>query len=193
MFQEGRLFPHLSVQANLTYGMHRTPVHRRFVDFQEVVALLGIDHLLSRRPARLSGGEKQRVAIGRALLTSPAMLLMDEPLASLDAARKAEVIPFIKDLGDHFSIPILYVSHEPGEILALATHMVVLKDGCVIDSGAPETLFPRFPAPTGREIGWPPPLRERAPIRAQKKTPEASLPRGFPTTTFRRMKMKFFS
>ncbi len=149
VFQEGRLFPHLSVRANLTYGMHRTPARHRFIDFDEVVALLGIDHLLARRPAGLSGGEKQRVAIGRALLTSPTMLLMDEPLASLDGARKAEVIPFIKDLGEHFSMPILYVSHEPGEILALATHVVVLKRGEVVDSGTPETFFDPYPPAYG--------------------------------------------
>ncbi|VVS92767.1 molybdenum ABC transporter ATP-binding protein [Desulfoluna spongiiphila] len=141
VFQEGRLFPHLSVRSNLTYGMRRTPADLRFVDFDEVVSLLGIDHLLARRPAGLSGGEKQRVAIGRALLTSPAMLLMDEPLASLDAARKAEVIPFIKKLAGHVSIPVLYVSHEPAEIRALATHMVALQDGRVTAAGTPETLL----------------------------------------------------
>jgi len=143
VFQEGRLFPHLSVRSNLTYGMRRTPADLRFVDFDEVVSLLGIGHLLSRRPAGLSGGEKQRVAIGRALLTSPAMLLMDEPLASLDAARKAEVIPFIKKLGGHVSIPVLYVSHEPAEILALATHMVAIQEGRTVASGTPESLLER--------------------------------------------------
>lgn len=140
VFQEGRLFPHLSVRANLTYGMRLTPAPMRFVDVDQVVGLLGIGHLLNRRPAGLSGGEKQRVAIGRALLTSPAMLLMDEPLASLDAARKAEVIPFIKQLGAHFSIPVLYVSHELDELLALADHMVVLAEGRVVTSGAPKAL-----------------------------------------------------
>jgi molybdate transport system ATP-binding protein len=131
VFQDGRLFPHLSVHANLTYGMQRTPAARRFVTFDAVVALLGIDHLLQRRPAKLSGGEKQRVAIGRALLTSPALLLMDEPLASLDAARKAEVLPFIQRLGSEFAIPILYVSHALDEITQLAARLVVLCDGRV--------------------------------------------------------------
>ncbi|WP_300674904.1 molybdenum ABC transporter ATP-binding protein [Desulfoluna sp.] len=143
VFQEGRLFPHLSVRANLTYGMRLTPARIRFVDFDAVVELLGIGHLLSRRPAGLSGGEKQRVAIGRALLTSPAMLLMDEPLASLDAVRKDEVIPFIKRLGNHVSIPILYVSHELNEIRSLATHMILLEEGRQVGSGTPEELLSR--------------------------------------------------
>ena len=95
VFQDGRLFPHMTVSANLTYGMRQVPKERRYVAMDQVVALLGIGSLLKRRPAMLSGGEKQRVAIGRALLTSPALLLMDEPLASLDEARKAEVLPFI--------------------------------------------------------------------------------------------------
>lgn len=141
VFQDGRLLPHLSVRGNLTYGMHRTPVNRRFVHFDQVVDLLGIDQLLHRRPARLSGGEKQRVAIGRALLTSPTMLLMDEPLASLDAARKAEVLPFIMRLGREFDIPILYVSHAMDELLNLATHMVMMLDGRVAAYGPlPEIL-----------------------------------------------------
>lgn len=141
VFQDGRLLPHLSVRANLTYGMHRTPAARRFVKFDPVVDLLGIGHLLDRRPAGLSGGEKQRVAIGRALLTSPAMLLMDEPLASLDAARKAEVLPFIMRLGREFTIPILYVSHAMEEILNMAARMVLIQDGRVLASGDVEDLF----------------------------------------------------
>ena len=141
VFQEGRLFPHLSVRSNLTYGMRRTPAALRFVDFDEVTSLLGIGHLLTRRPAGLSGGEKQRVAIGRALLTSPAMLLMDEPLASLDTARKAEVIPYIKKLAAHVSIPVLYVSHAPDEIRALAAHVVALENGGVTAEGSPKALF----------------------------------------------------
>lgn len=143
VFQDGRLLPHLSVKSNLTYGMHRTPVDRRFVEFDQVVDLLGIRHLLDRRPARLSGGEKQRVAIGRALLTSPAMLLMDEPLASLDANRKSEVLPFIMRLGREFSIPILYVSHAMDEILNLADHMVMIHDGRIAAAGNLETLLSR--------------------------------------------------
>ena len=98
IFQDGRLLPHLSVRSNLTYGMQLTPAAERFIHLDQVVDLLGIGHLLKRRPAGLSGGEKQRVAIGRALLTSPDLLLMDEPLASLDQARKYEVLPFIHRL-----------------------------------------------------------------------------------------------
>ncbi len=143
VFQDGRLLPHLSVRANLTYGMHRTPVDRRFVRFEQVVDLLGIGHLLQRRPAKLSGGEKQRVAIGRALLTSPAMLLMDEPLASLDEARKAEVLPFIMRLCREFELPILYVSHAMDEILNLATYMVIMEQGRVLAYGNLEDLLSR--------------------------------------------------
>jgi molybdate transport system ATP-binding protein len=143
VFQDGRLLPHLSVRSNLVYGMRRTPVGRRFVQFDAVVELLGIGHLLQRRPAKLSGGEKQRVAIGRALLTSPALLLMDEPLASLDAARKDEVLPFIMRLGKEFAIPILYVSHALDEIVDLATHLVMLENGRVLAAGELETLLAR--------------------------------------------------
>ena len=143
VFQDGRLLPHLSVKSNLTYGMRLTPADRRFVDVDGVVDLLGIGHLLDRRPARLSGGEKQRVAIGRALLTSPAMLLMDEPLASLDASRKAEVLPFIMRLSRKFAIPILYVSHSLDEILNLADHLVILDGGRAAASGDLAELLSR--------------------------------------------------
>lgn len=140
VFQDGRLLPHLSVRANLKYGMRLTPAAQRFVFFDAVAELLGIRHLLGRRPARLSGGEKQRVAIGRALLTSPAMLLMDEPLASLDAARKAEVLPFVARLSREFAIPILYVSHVMDEILNLADRLVVVDAGRVAACGAIEDV-----------------------------------------------------
>lgn len=143
VFQDGRLLPHMSVHSNLTYGMRRTPVGRRFVKFDAVVDLLGIGHLLARRPARLSGGEKQRVAIGRALLTSPALLLMDEPLASLDAARKAEVLPFIMRLGRELAIPILYVSHAMDEILNLAARLVMIQNGRITAFGDVENLLSR--------------------------------------------------
>lgn len=143
VFQDGRLLPHLSVRSNLTYGMNRIPVHRRFVKFDQVVGILGIGHLLGRRPARLSGGEKQRIAIGRALLTSPALLLMDEPLASLDTARKAELLPFIMRLSHEFAIPILYVSHAMDEILNLATRIVMMHNGRVTAFGELESLLSR--------------------------------------------------
>jgi molybdate transport system ATP-binding protein len=143
IFQEGRLFPHLSVRANLTYGMELTPRSLRYVTLDEVIDLLGIAHVIDRRPAKLSGGEKQRVAIGRALLTSPSLLLMDEPLASLDDARKQEVLPFIARLSHRFAIPILYVSHSLDEILALADTMVVLDAGRVAAAGAIEDTVHR--------------------------------------------------
>jgi molybdate transport system ATP-binding protein len=153
VFQDGRLLPHLSVRANLTYGMHLTPADRRFVTFEAVVELLGIGHLLSRRPAKLSGGEKQRVAIGRALLTSPAMLLMDEPLASLDASRKSEVLPFIMQLSREYAIPILYVSHIMNEILNLADRLVIMDGGHVVAFGDLDDLLskPELQAHLGKE------------------------------------------
>jgi molybdate transport system ATP-binding protein len=139
IFQDGRLLPHFTVRSNLTYGMHLTPADKRFVSFDQVVALLGIESLLERRPAKLSGGEKQRVAIGRALLTSPDLLLMDEPLASLDAARKLEVLPFIATLSHKYSIPTLYVSHSMAEIRQLADHLVTIEGGKVSAYGPLET------------------------------------------------------
>jgi molybdate transport system ATP-binding protein len=144
IFQDGRLFPHLTVKANLTYGMKLVPRTERYVSYDQVVELLGIRHLLTRRPAKLSGGEKQRVAIGRALLTSPSLLLMDEPLASLDSARKGEVLPFIARLPREFSIPILYVSHSLDEILNLADTVVLLESGKVVATGSVEDLMSRF-------------------------------------------------
>jgi molybdate transport system ATP-binding protein len=134
VFQDGRLFPHLSVRSNLNYGMKLIPPQKRFVDFDQVVNMLGIEHLLERRPSKLSGGEKQRVAIGRALLTSPLLLLLDEPLASLDTTRKKEVLPFIKRMCKEFKRPILYVSHDRDEILQLASQLVVLANGRVVES-----------------------------------------------------------
>jgi molybdate transport system ATP-binding protein len=143
IFQDGRLFPHLSVKSNLTFGMRFTTDAKLRVGFEAVVALLGIEHLLHRRPARLSGGEKQRVAIGRALLTNPSLLLMDEPLASLDRRRKAEVLPFLSRLCGEFSIPILYVSHSLSEILNLADTMVLMDGGRVTAAGPIEDLVNR--------------------------------------------------
>ena len=144
IFQDGRLFPHLTVKANLTYGMKLVPLSERYVSYDQVVELLGVSHLLTRRPAKLSGGEKQRVAIGRALLTSPSLLLMDEPLASLDSARKGEVLPFIARLPREFSIPILYVTHSLDEILNLADTVALLESGKVVAAGAVEDLMSRF-------------------------------------------------
>lgn len=138
VFQEGRLFPHLTVRQNLLFGRAFTPRRHRGSDgiaFEGVVDLLGIAPLLARRPGALSGGEKQRVAIGRALLAHPRLLLMDEPLASLDEARKAEILPTLERLRDEAGIPIVYVSHALGEVARLATDVVVLDGGRVAAAG----------------------------------------------------------
>ncbi|HMK35718.1 MAG TPA: molybdenum ABC transporter ATP-binding protein [Desulfomonilaceae bacterium] len=140
IFQDGRLFPHLSVRSNLVYGMNLVPVSERFIQVEKVVEILGIKHLLNRRPAKLSGGEKQRVAIGRALLTSPRLMLMDEPLASLDKERKSEVLPFIKSLPHEFSVPILYVSHSVSEIRDLAQNVVIMNEGRTVKAGPAQTI-----------------------------------------------------
>lgn len=137
VFQEGRLFPHLSVRGNLLYGHRLLPPAERRLGLERVAALLGLEPLLERRPARLSGGEKQRVAVGRALLTSPRLLLMDEPLASLDQARKDEVLPFLARLPRELDLPILYVSHSRGEIAALGARVVPVADGRILDPEAP--------------------------------------------------------
>jgi molybdate transport system ATP-binding protein len=144
VFQEGRLFPHMSVRANLHYGLRRVPVAERAIGPDQVIALLGLEAILGRRPHRLSGGEKQRVALGRALLASPRLLLMDEPLASLDQPRKDEVLPFIERLRDELKIPIVYVSHSMPEIVRLADTMVLMSDGRVEAVGAVDELTSRL-------------------------------------------------
>ena len=155
VFQEGRLFPHLSMKGNLLYGMKHLPRQERVISFEQVVELLGIGHLLTRRPATLSGGEKQRVAIGRALLSSPSLLLMDEPLASLDASRKSEVLPFLRRLPRELSIPIMYVTHSVDEVLNLADNMVLMDSGSVITMDTIEAVTTRseFQSLTGRGGG----------------------------------------
>jgi molybdate transport system ATP-binding protein len=145
IFQDGRLFPHLTVHGNLSYGMKLIPRARRLISLEQVVDLLGIEHFLDRRPARLSGGEKQRVAIGRALLTSPRLLLMDEPLSSLDEPRKDEVLPFIAKLPRTFRIPILYVTHSTLEIQRLADRLVLMQAGKSTATGVVSELLSRMP------------------------------------------------
>ncbi|MDR3517981.1 MAG: molybdenum ABC transporter ATP-binding protein [Azospirillaceae bacterium] len=135
VFQDARLFPHLSVRNNLLYGRWFTPAGERWAQFAPIVELLGIGDLLQRRPSTLSGGEKQRVAIGRALLASPRLLLMDEPLASLDADRKAEILPYIERLRDELKLPIVYVSHALDEVIRLAGTLVLLESGRVVAAG----------------------------------------------------------
>ncbi|WP_370675788.1 molybdenum ABC transporter ATP-binding protein [Pleomorphomonas sp. PLEO] len=141
VFQEARLFPHLSVRRNLRYGRLFTPRGEQHIAEGPVIDTLGIGHLLDRHPATLSGGEQQRVAIGRALIASPRLLLMDEPLASLDAARRLEILPLIETLRDEFGIPIVYVSHAVEEVARLAGKVVVLEAGRVAREGAPADVF----------------------------------------------------
>jgi molybdate transport system ATP-binding protein len=141
VFQDARLFPHLSVETNLRYGERRARTDRRIAAFDDVVALLGIGHLLKRRPGTLSGGERQRVAIGRALLSQPRALLMDEPLAALDRERKSEVLPYIERLRDRFGLPILYVSHAVEEVVRLAQKVVRIEQGRITGIGPVEEML----------------------------------------------------
>jgi len=135
VFQEASLFPHLTVKGNLEFGLRRIPAHERRVQLDHASELLGIDHLLTRQPGNLSGGERQRVGIARALLTSPKLLLLDEPLAALDTKRKSEILPYLERLHDELEIPMLYVSHSQDEVARLADHLVLLNDGKVLASG----------------------------------------------------------
>jgi molybdate transport system ATP-binding protein len=135
VFQEASLFPHLSVRANLEFGLKRIPRAQRRVDMAQATELLGIGHLLERHPQHLSGGERQRIGIARALLTSPRLLLMDEPLAALDSKRKSEILPYLERLHDELDIPVLYVSHAQDEVARLADHIVLLSEGKALASG----------------------------------------------------------
>ncbi len=137
VFQDARLFPHMTVRNNLLYGWRRATADRK-LDLGRVVEPLGVGHLLDRRPAALSGGEKQRIAIGRALLANPRLLLMDEPLASLDGERKAELLPLLAQLPRVFQTPVIYVSHALDEVLRLADRLVLLDGGRVLAEGSVE-------------------------------------------------------
>ncbi len=142
VFQDPRLFPHFSVLGNLRYGLKRSPRRApsapsdHAIGFDEIVTMLGLSHLLHRRPHQLSGGERQRVSLGRALLSQPRLLLLDEPLASLDVARREEVLPYLETLREHLAIPMVYVSHQFEEVLRLATHVVLMESGRVIAHGS---------------------------------------------------------
>jgi len=151
VFQDSRLFPHLGVLGNLRYGETRARGNGLHIAFDQVIELLGLRPLLQRRTHQLSGGERQRVALARALLSQPRVLLLDEPLASLDAARREEVLPYLEKLRDELAIPIIYVSHEFDEVLRLATHVVLLDQGQVIAQGALEliSLHPELRAIVG--------------------------------------------
>ncbi|MDE2310249.1 MAG: molybdenum ABC transporter ATP-binding protein, partial [Betaproteobacteria bacterium] len=144
VFQEASLFPHLSVRRNLEYGMRRIPPVERKVQSEQVVELMGLSRLIERDPAHLSGGERQRVAIGRALLSSPRLLLMDEPLSALDVASRQEILPYLERLHGELEIPVIYVSHALDEVARLADHVVMLEQGCVIASGAPSEILTRL-------------------------------------------------
>ncbi|MCX5495138.1 molybdenum ABC transporter ATP-binding protein [Kaistia dalseonensis] len=153
VFQEGRLFPHLSVRSNLLYGRWLTPRAARWGRLEDVVELLAIGSLLGRRPRDLSGGEKQRVAIGRALLASPQCLLMDEPLAALDRERKAEILPFIERLRDEMKLPIVYVSHAVEEVARLADTVVLIDGGRVAAIGPVGQVFAHLDGAGDWDVG----------------------------------------
>ncbi|WFC64569.1 molybdenum ABC transporter ATP-binding protein [Pseudomonas sp. REST10] len=147
VFQDANLFPHLSVRGNLEFGQRRIAARERKVALDQALELLGIGHLLERLPSALSGGERQRVGIARALVTSPRLLLMDEPLASLDLKRKQEVLPYLERLHEELDIPVIYVSHAPDEVARLADHLVLLEDGQVRASGPLKELLLRTDLP----------------------------------------------
>ncbi len=153
VFQEAGLFPHLDVRGNLRYGLRRAGGEPG--RFDAMVALLGLESLLERRPDRLSGGERQRVAIARALLTAPRLLLMDEPLASLDHARKQEILPYLERLHAELEIPVLYVSHAADEVARLADHLVLMEGGRTTRQGPLSDLLSRVDPPVrlGEEVG----------------------------------------
>nr|WP_272213643.1 molybdenum ABC transporter ATP-binding protein [Marinicella sp. W31]MDC2879605.1 molybdenum ABC transporter ATP-binding protein [Marinicella sp. W31] len=156
VFQHANLFPHLSVRDNLAFGLRRLGRGERDAAkarFDELVVLLGIAHLLERAPRKLSGGERQRVAIGRALLTAPKLLLMDEPLSALDVAAKRDILPYLESLRKTLSIPVLYVTHAPGEVARLADHIAVLESGRVLGSGPLTETLARLDLPIRREEG----------------------------------------
>ncbi len=147
VFQEASLFVHLSVADNLQYGLKRVPQGEQKVSLNRAIDLLGIGHLLARGADELSGGERQRVAIARALAVSPKLLLMDEPLAALDRARKQEIMPYLESLHDELDIPLIYVSHSPDEIGRLADHLVLLEAGSVTASGPIGEMLTRLDLP----------------------------------------------
>lgn len=154
VFQEASLFPHLTVMGNLRYGLTRSKDEQR-VSLDHAIELLGIGALLERKPERLSGGERQRVGIARALAVSPRILLMDEPLAALDLARKQEILPYLERLRDELEIPLLYVTHSPDEVGRLANHLVALEGGAVVAQGPLAETLARIDLPIrlGEERG----------------------------------------
>ncbi|HQC73036.1 MAG TPA: molybdenum ABC transporter ATP-binding protein [Candidatus Competibacteraceae bacterium] len=154
VFQEASLFPHLTVMGNLRYGMRRVSRERR-VNLDQAIELLGIGHLLDRKPDRLSGGERSRIGIARALAVNPRLLLMDEPLAALDLQRKQDILPYLERLHDELEIPALYVSHSPDEVARLADHLVVMESGRVLADGPLTETLARIDLPIrlGEDVG----------------------------------------
>ncbi|WP_395026533.1 molybdenum ABC transporter ATP-binding protein [Comamonas odontotermitis] len=152
VFQEASLFPHLTAEGNIRFGLRRTPAARQSVALEQIIDLLGIAPLLPRKPATLSGGERQRVAIARALATSPRVLLMDEPLSALDAERKAEVLPYLDKLSERLALPILYVSHSIDEVSRLADRMLLMQAGRVVAQGDVADVLTRMDAPLTRTL-----------------------------------------
>jgi molybdate transport system ATP-binding protein len=140
VFQDARLFPHLSVADNLDYGRRMNGLARNEAEAARVTKLLDLDDLLARRPGKLSGGEKQRVALGRALLARPRLLLLDEPLGSLDEERKADILPYLVRLRDQSAIPMIYVSHSADEVRTLATQIIIVQQGHIAARGGVEVL-----------------------------------------------------
>ncbi len=151
VFQEASLFPHLNARRNLEYGMKRTANAMDPAALRQVIDLLGIGHLLDRRPHQLSGGERQRVAIARALAVQPALLLMDEPLAALDLKRKQEILPYLERLHDALEIPVLYVSHSPDEVARLADTVVLMEQGRALAVGPIAEVFSRTDLPLAQD------------------------------------------
>lgn len=155
VFQESSLFAHLTAQGNLDYARKRSGVVNSKTLYEQVISLMGVEPILHRYPNQLSGGERQRIAIARALLIQPRLLLMDEPLASLDSARKQEILPYLEKLQTSFDIPILYVSHSMDEVARLADHVVLLQQGKVVAQGGINDVFSRIdlPLPIANDAG----------------------------------------
>ena len=150
VFQESSLFPHIDVRGNIEYGFKRVPKEERRISLDKAIELSGIGHLLARTPDTLSGGERQRVAIARALAVSPRILLMDEPLAALDPARKQEILPYLESMHEELDIPVIYVSHSTDEVARLADYLVLLDNGRVLASGATGEMLTRLDLPLAR-------------------------------------------
>ena len=151
VFQEASLFAHMTAQQNIEYGYRRIPAAERKIEIGQAVEWLGIGQMLSRTPDKLSGGERQRVAIARALLTSPRILLMDEPLSALDHASKREIMPYLEELHDALEIPVLYVTHSPDEVAHLADQLVLMEDGHVLANGPLAETMTRLDLPIRTE------------------------------------------